>query len=290
MRRAVPLAILVAAACLQAPVPASADQVIPDDLIVQGSECAGLDCVDNESFGFDTLRLKENNTQIRFDDTSTGAGFPANDWILRANDSGSGGRNRFLLVDDTAGRSPFSVFAGAPAGALVVTAAGEVRAARFLSQAPATEDPAPVDAGAVLTALRTLDLATAAYTAGGPRHLGPSADAFRSAFALGATDEGIAPADMAAVALAAVKAVDARVSALPAATRGPEGPAGAQGPAGATGPQGAAGVPGPRGPRGRAAAANKRIARLEHRNKRLAARLARLERAVQRLAAAQVVR
>jgi len=38
--------------------PVSADQVIPDDLIVQGSNCVGLDCVDNESFGFDTLRLK----------------------------------------------------------------------------------------------------------------------------------------------------------------------------------------------------------------------------------------
>lgn len=37
------------------------DQVIPDDLIVQGSACVGLDCVNNESFGFDTIRLKENN-------------------------------------------------------------------------------------------------------------------------------------------------------------------------------------------------------------------------------------
>ena len=33
---------------------AFADQVIPDDLIVQGSACIGLDCVNNESFGFDT--------------------------------------------------------------------------------------------------------------------------------------------------------------------------------------------------------------------------------------------
>jgi len=43
--------------------PATADQVIADDLIVQGSTCVGLDCVNNESFGFDTLRLKENNTR-----------------------------------------------------------------------------------------------------------------------------------------------------------------------------------------------------------------------------------
>src|SRR5947207_8458865 len=39
------------------------DQVIPDDLIVQGSICAGLDCVNNEDFGFDTIRVKENNTR-----------------------------------------------------------------------------------------------------------------------------------------------------------------------------------------------------------------------------------
>jgi hypothetical protein len=54
------------------------DQVIPDDLIVQGSACVGLDCVNNESFGFDTIRLKENNDRIQFDDTSTSAGFPTN--------------------------------------------------------------------------------------------------------------------------------------------------------------------------------------------------------------------
>ena len=55
-----------------------ADVVVPDDQIVQGSQCVGLDCVNNESFGFDTQRYKENNTQIKFEDTSIGA-FPSND-------------------------------------------------------------------------------------------------------------------------------------------------------------------------------------------------------------------
>jgi hypothetical protein len=54
------------------------DQVIPDDLIVQGSACTA-DCVNNESFGFDTIRLKENNTDPL---TTRGAGFSANDWQL----------------------------------------------------------------------------------------------------------------------------------------------------------------------------------------------------------------
>ena len=44
--------------------PATADQVILDDLIVDGSACVGQDCVNGESFGFDTIRIKENNLNI----------------------------------------------------------------------------------------------------------------------------------------------------------------------------------------------------------------------------------
>jgi hypothetical protein len=39
--------------------PTFADQVIPDDLIVQGSTCVGTDCVDGEAFGFNTLILSD---------------------------------------------------------------------------------------------------------------------------------------------------------------------------------------------------------------------------------------
>lgn len=91
--------------------PALADQVIADDLIVQGSTCIGFDCVNNESFGFDTVRLKENNTRIFFDDTSVASGFPANDWQLVANDSASGGSSYFAIVDATAGQTVFRVCA-----------------------------------------------------------------------------------------------------------------------------------------------------------------------------------
>ena len=105
---------------------AAADQVIADDLIVQGSNCVGFDCVNNENFGFDTLRLKENNTRIKFDDTSTSTGFPANDWTLSANEAPSGGANRFMLVDDTAGRVPFSVSAGAPTDSFLLSQSGNL--------------------------------------------------------------------------------------------------------------------------------------------------------------------
>ena len=109
------------------------DQVIADDLIVQGSACVGLDCVINESFSFDTIRLKENNTRISFNDTSTGAGFPTNDWTIRANSSSSGGASFLAFVDrggsengDEVGTIVFEVDAGAPANALKVNSSGKV--------------------------------------------------------------------------------------------------------------------------------------------------------------------
>src|SRR5262245_10568390 len=86
--QAVRTAALLLGAAIMGSGQAAADQVIPDDLIVQGSECVGLDCVNNESFGFETIKLKENNLRILFEDTSVGS-FPTNDWRLIANDSTS---------------------------------------------------------------------------------------------------------------------------------------------------------------------------------------------------------
>lgn len=102
------------------------DQVIPDDLIVQSSTCTGFDCVNGENFGFDTFRLKENNLRIHFDDTSSSAGFPANDWRIVANDSASGGANKFVIEDSTAARNPMTIEAAAPANALYVDSTGNV--------------------------------------------------------------------------------------------------------------------------------------------------------------------
>jgi hypothetical protein len=102
------------------------DIVQADDVIVQGSLCVGLDCVVNESFGFDTIRLKENNTRIKFDDTSTSAGFPANDWQLTANDSASGGANKFSIEDITGAKVPFTITGAAPTNSLFVASNGKV--------------------------------------------------------------------------------------------------------------------------------------------------------------------
>jgi hypothetical protein len=106
---------------------AAADFVINDDLIVQGSTCVGLDCVNNESFGFDTLILKENNLRIFFNDTSVAAGFPANKWRITVNDSASGGASFFALDDVTGNRAGvFKVMAGAPSASLFVASSGNV--------------------------------------------------------------------------------------------------------------------------------------------------------------------
>lgn len=101
------------------------DQVIPDDLIVQGSICVGFDCVNNESFGFDTIRLKENNLRIGFDDTSVGA-FPSNNWEIRANDTTSGGANFLGFADMNTSTLPFLVEAGASNNALRVSSTNNV--------------------------------------------------------------------------------------------------------------------------------------------------------------------
>jgi hypothetical protein len=101
------------------------DQVIPDDLIVQGSLCVGFDCVNNESFGFDTIRLKENNTRIKFEDTSVSP-YPTNDWQLTANDSASGGLSKFSIEDITGAKVPFTVEAGATTNSIYVDSTGRV--------------------------------------------------------------------------------------------------------------------------------------------------------------------
>lgn len=109
----------------------AADPVPPavtftEDVIVQGSICAGFDCVNGEAFGFDTIRLKENNLRLHFDDTSNTSSFPANDWRIVINDSTNGGGNYFAVEDSTAGRQVFRVDAGAPSNSLYVDSGGDV--------------------------------------------------------------------------------------------------------------------------------------------------------------------
>lgn len=106
--------------------PVYADIIHYDDVIASFSLCVGNDCVNGENFGFDTLRLKENNLRIHFQDTSTTASFPTNDWRIIANDSSNGGASYLAFEDSSASRQVFRVDAGAPANALRVDSGGDV--------------------------------------------------------------------------------------------------------------------------------------------------------------------
>jgi len=84
---------------ISAPINAQAAEVILDDLVVQGSECIGFDCVSDQEFSFSTLLLKENNLRVFFHDTSNSASFPTNDWEIIANDSANEGASFLGFAD-----------------------------------------------------------------------------------------------------------------------------------------------------------------------------------------------
>ncbi len=78
---------------------AIADQVITDDLIVNGSQCVGSACTDNEAFGFDTIIYKSDDPVVRFQDTSSSSSFPTSDWALGFTDENSSVVPYFYLKD-----------------------------------------------------------------------------------------------------------------------------------------------------------------------------------------------
>ncbi len=112
--------------CALFAMPAAADFVINDDLIVDGSACVGFDCVNGEVFSFDTIKLKENNLRIKFEDTSVVAGFPTRTWQITVNDSNSGGADKFSIEDIDAGRTVFTIRGNAPANSMFVDSSGRL--------------------------------------------------------------------------------------------------------------------------------------------------------------------
>ena len=106
---------LASALVFSLPVTVMADEVIADDLIVQGSLCAGVDCVEDVDFGFDTLKLQSANPQILFQDTSNSSSFPTEDWVVGVTDGGSAIQSSFFIQNLTQGLN-----------ALVISADGDV--------------------------------------------------------------------------------------------------------------------------------------------------------------------
>jgi len=104
----------------------SVETFFTDDVSARGGVCAGFDCTSAESYGLATAKLKANNTRLKFEDTSTAVGFASTDWQLSANDSTSGGANKFFLEDLTAATVPLVVEGATPNNALYVDSTGRV--------------------------------------------------------------------------------------------------------------------------------------------------------------------
>ncbi|HKG39511.1 MAG TPA: hypothetical protein VKB25_11025 [Conexibacter sp.] len=271
LRRALASCALAVVLPLSAAAPALADNVVPDDQIVQGNLCVGVLCVNGEVFGSPALRVETDDTPT-VDLVQTSGRFRAQTWDLAGNEQG------FVVRDVTAGSHvPFRIRPGAPTDSFTIDTTGTVTSRGMLTQLVFPSEltvGAPVDGAAVLSALRTLAISRYRFnsdTAGTP-HVGPAGADFGAAFGLDGGVGAIAPTDMAAVALAAVQALDARVSAI-----------------GLTpGPQGASGTPGAQGPAGAAAdltAANRQIGALQRSNRRLARSVKTLQRQMRTLLA-----
>lgn len=103
-----------------------ASQIFTTDVIAQLSLCVGQDCISGESFGFTTVRLKENNLRIEFTDTSNSSSFPTTDWMLEANSNLNGGESYFRIIDQSAGKNILTVMANAPTNSLVISESGNL--------------------------------------------------------------------------------------------------------------------------------------------------------------------
>lgn len=103
------------------------------DGVVRNSLCVGFDCPNSPSFSDTTILMMENNTRIKFDDTSTAASFPRNDWEIEANSNLNGGAS-YLGFNDCGQSSQggcatdlvFAVEAGVRQSALYVESDGDV--------------------------------------------------------------------------------------------------------------------------------------------------------------------
>ena len=105
---------------------ANAQNLINSNTTIHSSLCVGFDCATTESYGSDTIRLKENNLRIHFDDTSSAGSFPNQDWRIEVNSNANGGGEYFRVVDATASRNIFTLEANAPSNSLVVDDGGRI--------------------------------------------------------------------------------------------------------------------------------------------------------------------
>lgn len=97
-----------------------------NDGVVRFSFGVGGDIENSPSFGFDTVRLKENNVRLHFEDSSATGSFPGNDWRITINSSDNGGANYFSIDDATNNTVPFYIEASSPSNTLRIDSAGRI--------------------------------------------------------------------------------------------------------------------------------------------------------------------
>ncbi|MFY9488757.1 MAG: hypothetical protein WAP35_08710 [Solirubrobacterales bacterium] len=243
--------------------PALADQVIADDLIVNGNICAGppLSCDDGHGFGSQYFRTVDGDTPgINLIQDASG-GFSAYQWDVAGNEA------NFFIRDMTAGSQlPFRIFPGARTGSIRLEDNTTVSSTGLFQQSVGSAQTlvGPPDTAAILAAVRTLPLEnytlTDDTTTSG--HLRPNAAAFRLALGLGDSDTRLADLDVATAALAAVRELDSRVSTLSLTPL----------------PAGVDALP------AQMTAANSKIKKLETANKKMAKSLKKLQKQMKKLA------
>lgn len=250
------LPVLVAAAVL---LPAStafaADTVVPNNQIVQGAQCVGVTCASGESFAGNVPQF-----MVKSVDTpgmrlmQAGGSYGAQTWDVSGNEA------NFFIRDITRGSTlPFRIRPGAPTSAVDIGADGNVLNMGLVQQNAAGMDtPVAADGDDLLTKLASVPVNT--YTYAGATHIAPNPASFFSTFTIGSANNVLAPQDVAGVALAGVKALDAKLATIqltpgPVGAAGATGATGVQGTAGATGAQGVTGAAGSKGDAGAAGTA-----------------------------------
>ncbi len=100
-----------------------ADQVIADDVIIQGDTCVGTICVDGETFALTTIvKLKSGNTPtLRLEQDNSG-GFAPQTWDVSANEEGFG----IFDVTNGFGIPSFGIETGAPDASFIISSSGNI--------------------------------------------------------------------------------------------------------------------------------------------------------------------
>ncbi|MFW6012088.1 MAG: tail fiber domain-containing protein [bacterium] len=113
---------------------ATKDTVLTNaDGVIRNSLCVGFDCLNDNTYSDSTILLRENNTRIKFDDTSTASSFPRRDWEIQANSNANGGGSWLAINDcgessgDGCAEDPvFLVEGNSPANSIRVDSSGRV--------------------------------------------------------------------------------------------------------------------------------------------------------------------